>query len=279
MPITYTPAIKGTAIDSAIKGKTSGMTGKSSKPAGRIMWETVFDLIYTDFDTVLAKAVHAYLNTGLVTFPPIPVPLTAFPVVFSFKSLAKKSAKIVDSTVKTKTSGMVGKSSKPAGKIMWEEFCTQLGKDIYNEYPKKVIQALDHCIPIVPSGVFSPPNVGNLSPLPPVYDGLKVNGLSSNLNTFFNTKIKKSGTNINSTVKAQCTGLVGNTGFKAGKITWDIVIEIMTPLIAAELTKATSLFLTTSVGAWKNPAGPGLPITMAGPTPGSANLPATIAIS
>lgn len=280
MPIVYRPAINGTTIDNAIKSQTQTLMGDSSFDAGLIMWNEVFTLLYMDFDTTLAQSVLSYLHTGLVLFTPIPIPLTAFPVLPNISSKVRAAAQDVNKSIKDRTTSMTGSSSFNAGEIAWEEFCRRVGEDLIDTYPPAIKLSLSHCIPIVPAGVIAPPNVGNLSPLPPIFNEVDDGALAGNMSSFFGNGIINLAPTIDSAIKAQTTTMVGDSSINAAKIMWDTVLDILTTNITLNLNLETTKFLTLQCfGLWENPAGPGNPITNSGPTGGSANLPTNIIIA
>ena len=280
MPIVYQPSVNGKTIDNAIKAQTQALVGDSSFDAGEIMWNQVFSLLYMDFDTTLAQSVLTYLMSGLVVFTPIPMPLTAFPVLINISSKATAAARNVNNNIKNRASSLTGTSSIDAGTIVWEEFCAQVGQDLIDTYPKAIKLSISHCIPIVPAGVMSPPNVGNLSPLPPIFTEVDDGALASNMSSFFGGAITNLAPSIDSAIKAQTSGMAGTSSYNAASIMWDTVLDILTTNITLNLNLTTTMFLTIQCfGLWENPSGPGNPITSSGPTGGSANLPCPIIIA
>jgi len=259
------------------------MPGRSGQDAsdkcGEEMWIKSLNKLYTEFDGNMAKAIHTWILTAQVIFPPgIAVPMTAKPLKIDLLSLHKKSASKLDKAIKGKTAKLTGPATMTAGKINWEEMCTQIGKDFLEKYPKAVVTACANCISIVPPGVISLPNAGNLAPLPPIYSGLKDSLLKTTMQPFFGGTIKAQGAIIDTTIKAATSAMSGAGASGAGVIVWNTVLKILLPVLITELSNATRIFFTQSVGAWKTPPGPGNPVIIAVPTPGVISLPATILI-
>jgi len=282
MPLSYNATVTGSVIDSAIKAKTSSMTGEASKESGKILWETVLELLYTDFKTTLAQSIMLYLQSAQVIFlPSIPVPMMAIMPIINLQH--KPSATLLYNTIINQTSILRKNAIQSAGAIIWTEFCKQVGQDILNNFPEPICRACDSAVTLVPMGFMAPPMISSFSPAPPIYTGLQSSILKGLMTGFFGTLIASLGPSIDSAIKAK-TSLIQNKNIsQAGAIVWNTILEILIPAITLQLGTAIQLFLTQSVGIWQTTPVPGLPWIPAGPgvfipTPGISPSPANILI-
>ena len=278
MPLIYQQSITGTAIDAAVKAKTSTLSGASASGAGVITWQTVLQLLYTDFDTTLATSLMTYMQTTIATFPPgIPVPFSGVILpMTNLTPMSSASGSTLDGTIKAQTSTMTGSAGAGAGVIVWSEFCGQIGTDILNMIPAAVCLACAAAVPLVPPGFAAPPMIGSLAPAPPIYVGLVSAILTGLMTPFCTGLIRALGPQIDAAVKGATSTMSGASASGAGAIVWDTALGILIPAITLELSKDIALFFTQSVGIWMTTPVPGNPLILGVPTPGGAPAPATL---
>ena len=186
MPISYSPSVTGSAINSAISGVTFQLRGEATKEAGAKVWQTALMQIYADFDTTLAQGIMAYISTAQVMFPPaISVPMVPIMPILGMSSIASGSGSDIDSAIKGKTASLQGAATGTAGITVWTEFVKQVGKDLMEKVPPAVCNCCAIAVMIVPPGFAAPPMTMSLAPAPPIYKGLQAGQLKSMMQGYF----------------------------------------------------------------------------------------------
>jgi hypothetical protein len=278
MALNYKQKYNGKKINKAVKTKLKTYTGKKATKAGKVLWETVLNIIYQDLNTTLADKLHLYLKSAKVVFPPgveVNLPANKPKLKFNYKT----AAKTINQTITTQCKNMTGEASQQTGKIVWQNLCQQIGNDLLKIIPDAVVNSCNNVITQVPAGFMAPPMIKSLSPAPPIYTGLQKDLLKTLLEPYFKVKFIKLGPKIDKEIKKKTSKLNTKKMEKyAGQYVWDTVIKNIIPAIDKELNSKIQLFFAQSTGVWQTTPVPGRPIVSGSPTPGVSPSPANIII-
>ena len=256
MPLTWTPSLKGVAVDSACKGAAA-----LPPPAGgAFVCLQLLNLLYADIASTLAATLTAWLATATVSWiPPTPSPLTPPPIVLApLPGLAAASAPKMDARIKSLCAGVL---PPLAGAKAWQGRLEIVFADVATILPAAVATSLNAAVVMIPPGTIAPACVAGTTATAPALL------MTPYAPTVFASALAGAGVSVagaaansvavDALAKAACAG----KGVGAGPFLWQAFLDWLAPFISAAVTAAGIAAVTTPNLNWAVPPGiPGLPL-------------------